>query len=188
MTRTRHVRPGRITAASGRRRRGLRPLAGAMACLVLTGCTAPIPEVTFYANRTTLTTEPTRWCTVDVTATTQEIGCTQTDAAGLPRLDARPGQPVHIDVPSAIGDQPWLVYFRYLDAGGELRDGRSQVIVDGRLAYTLRPFAKDDQLVYVEVLSGFELTAALAGGVDYSSTQAWAVVVEPEAVPDRGTD
>ncbi len=157
-------------------------LTGAALCWTLTACTAPLPEVTFYANRDAVNTAPTRWCTVEVTVAAQDVRCTDGES---PRLSAGPGQPVQINVPAAVADQPWLVYFTYRNAAGEQWDARSQVFNDGRLAYTLHPLSADDQLLSVEVLSGFELTAALSSGVDFTSTQGWELLIDP--VDSAGT-
>ena len=66
------------------------------------------------------------------------MNCVETAEQDVERLSLRPGQSVQINVPSAIGDTPWAVYFRYRDADGELQDGRSEIFTDGQLAYTLR--------------------------------------------------
>lgn len=167
------------TSPGRQRRRAL--LGGVALCLTMTACTAPLPEVTFYANRSAVNTSPTHWCTVEVTVTTQHVACTESDS---PRLTARPGQSVQINVPSAVADQPWLVYFTYRNAAGEEWNGRTQVFTDGRLAYTLEPMSPDDQLLSVEVLSGFELTAALSTGIDFASTQGWELLIDPPAPAD----
>lgn len=172
---TAHPRP-----IAGRRRLGLL-LGGAALCLTLTACTAPLPEVTFYTNRAAATTPPTHWCTVEITVTAQNVECSENDSA---RLSAKVGQPVQINVPAAVADQPWLVYFTYRNAAGEQWDARSQVFTDGRLAYTLHPLSPDDQLLSVEVLSGFELTQAQNTGVDYTSTQGWELVIDPATPAD----
>jgi hypothetical protein len=151
---------------------------------MLTACTAPLPEVTFYANRNAVNTPPTRWCTVQVTVTSQDVGCVDGES---PRLSVGRGQPVQINVPAAVAGQPWLVYFTYRNAAGEQWDARSQVFNDGRLAYTLEPLSEDDQLLSVQVLSGFELTAALASGVDFTSTQGWALLIDPVVPTDTAT-
>jgi hypothetical protein len=171
-----HPRPGR---------RRLRPLlAGAALCLTLTACTAPLPEVTFYADRAAVNTPPTRWCTVEVTVTSQAVACSDNES---PRLSVGRGRPVQINVPGAVADQPWLVFFRYRNAAGEDWDARSQVFDDGRLAYTLHPLSEDDQLLSVQVLSGFELTAALSSGVDFTSTQGWELLIDPVTPAQPGT-
>lgn len=158
----------------GPRRRIGTALAGLALGLTLTACTAPLPEVTFYADRAAIATAPTRWCILDAAA--QDVSCTGQDS---PRLRVDRGQPVQINVPGDVADQPWLIYFTYRDAAGEQWNGRSQIFTDGRLAYTLHPLSADDQLLSVEVLSGFELTAALTSGVDFTSTQGWELVIDP---------
>ncbi len=173
--------PRRTSSAAAsparRRRRWITLLAGAAACLALTGCQAPLPEVTFYGDRSTVDTAPTRWCTVDTTA--EQVNCTEADTDQVQRLSLRAGQPVQINVPGQVGHQPWGVYFRYRDAGGQLLDGRSEVFTDGRLAYTLRPFNAGDQLVYVEVQSGFVLMAGTDNGVDFAASQGWLLLIDP---------
>lgn len=169
-----------------RRRRWIGLLGAVMAGLTLTACTAPLPEVTFYGNRTAVATDPTRWCTIDTTA--QQASCTEADQDQVKRLTLRAGQPVQINVPGDVGDQPWGVYFRYRDAAGQLQDGRSEIFTDGRLAYTLSPFDESDQLVYVEVQSGFVLTAGTdTSNVDFAASQGWLLLVDP-AEPVAGAD
>ena len=159
---------------AGARRRIGTLVAGLALGLTLTACTAPLPEVTFYADREAVATGPTRWCTLD--AVTQDVSCTGQTS---PQLRVGRGQPVQINIPGSVADQPWLVYFTYRNAAGEQWNGRSQIFTDGRLAYTLEPLSKDDQLLSVEVLSGFELTAALTSGVDFTSTEGWQLLIEP---------
>lgn len=146
-------------------------------CFLLSACEAPQPEVTFFGNRTAVETGPTRWCQVDVTA--QDVSCVETAEQDVQRLALRAGQSVQINVPSEIGDTPWAVYFRYRDADGELQDGRSEIFTERRLAYTLQPFDEQDQLVYVEVRSGFILMGGEASGVDFAATQSWLLLIDP---------
>jgi hypothetical protein len=145
--------------------------------LFLTACEASKPEVTFYGNRTAVNTGPTRWCEVDVGA--QQVNCTETPADEVVRLEIGKGRPVQINVPGAIGGTPWAVYFRYLNRNGTLADGRSQIFADGQLAYTLEPFSDQDQLVYVEVQSGFVLTGGAQSGVDFAVTKSWLLLIDP---------
>jgi len=145
--------------------------------VVLAGCEAPRPDVTFFGNRSAVQTAPTHWCDVDETAST--VSCTETAVEDVPRLSLRPGQQVQINVPGAVGSTPWTVYFRYVDAKGELADGRSEVFSDGRLAYTLQPLTPQDQLTYVEVQSAFVLVPGDQGGVDFAATRAWLLLVDP---------
>lgn len=155
---------------------------GILACsLALTACEAPRPDVTFYGNRTAVETGPTRWCEVDLTA--QSVACTEAAEQDIPTLALRPGQSVQINVPGAVGTTPWAVYFRYRNADGALADGRTEIFTDGRLAYTLRPFTDLDQLVYVEVQSGFILMGGAESGVDFAATHSWLLLINPEEPP-----
>ena len=153
--------------------------AATVCCLTLAACEAPKPDVTFYGNRTAVSTGPTRWCEVDVAA--EEINCAEAADDEIVRLDIGPGRPVQINVPEAIGGTPWAVYFRYLNNAGELADGRTQIFTDGQLAYTLEPFGDQDQLVYVEVQSGFVLTGGVQSGVDFAVTKSWLLLIDPLA-------
>lgn len=147
--------------------------------LALTACEAPRPEVTFYGNRTAVETAPTRWCQVDTAA--QSVDCTEADPQDVQRLTVGPGKPVQINVPKAIGEVPWGVYFRYLGKDGSLADGRSEIFTDGRLAYTLTTFDPADQLVYVEVQSGFIVMGGAQSGVDFAATKSWLLLIDPPA-------
>ena len=150
-------------------------LATIACCLVLTACEAPRPDVTFYGNRTAVATGPTRWCQVDVTA--QSVTCEDSD--DVPRLALGRGRPVQINVPGSVGSTPWAVYFRYLNQDGELDDGRTEIFTDGRLAYTLKPIGQQDQLLYVEVRSGFIVMGGAQSGVDFAATQTWLLLIDP---------
>jgi len=175
VTQTRQERPGGVTTRGSRR--WITLFGSAAVCLTLTACQAPLPQVTFYGDRNAVESAPTRWCAVDTTA--QQVNCTQASADQVQRLGLQAGQPVQINVPGDVGDQPWGVYFRYLDATGQLLDGRSEIFTDGRLAYTLHPFHDDDQLVYVEVQSGFVLMAGATSGIDFAASQGWLLLIDP---------
>jgi len=177
----RRDRQRRVRAAARRWRWVAAVLA---AGVVLAGCDAPRPDVTFFGNHTAIQTAPTHWCDVDEAAST--VSCTETGIADVPRLSLKPGQQVQINVPEAVGSTPWAIYFRYLDAKGELADGRSEVFSDGRLAYTLQTLAPEDQLTYVEVQSAFVLVPGEQGGVDFAATRAWLLLIDP--LPAPGTN
>ena len=100
--------------------------------------------------------------------------------AGAGRRAARPaGRAERADQCSERDRRhPWAVYFRYRDTDGELQDGRSEIFTDGQLAYTLRTFDDQDQLVYVEVQSGFILMGG--GRVDFAATKSWFRSSTPE--------
>ena len=42
------------------------------------------------------------------------------------------------------------------------------------------PFDEQDQLVYVEVQSGFILMGGEDSGVDFAATQSWLLLIDPE--------
>ena len=86
---------------------------------------------------------------------------------------------MQINVPSAIADTPWTVYFQYLDKDGTQSDGRTDTFSDGQLAYTLHPFEPTDQLVSVEVVNDFVLVAGTDGGVVFQPTRGWLLLVDP---------
>jgi hypothetical protein len=151
--------------------------AAAIAGLSLTACEAPRPDVTFYGNRTAVESGPTQWCIVNAAA--DDVDCTQAAPEDVQRLTLGRGQAVQINVPGAVGDAPWAVYFRYLDEAGTLKDGRSEIFTEGRLAYTLRPFTEQDQLVYVEVRGGLVLVPGEESGVDYAFSQSWLLLIDP---------
>ena len=141
-----------------RRLPGLRLLATALVGgLLLTGCTAPRPEVTFYGNRSAVEAGPALWCQVN-TADLQ-FECPTIDPAHYVRLTLRPGDPVQINVPSDIGRQPWQVAFQYANAEGTVVEARTALFTAGQLAYTLQPVAATDRLLHVEVQTGLLPTA-----------------------------
>ena len=182
-----HVAPvnARLRQIDGRalprRRRWVVASTAVLACLTLAACDAPRPDVTFYGNRTAVESAPTQWCVVNAAA--DDVNCDQAAEEDVERLTFGRGQAVQINVPGAVGDSPWAVYFRYLDEAGALKDGRSEIFTDGLLAYTLRPFSEQDQLVYVEVRGGLVLVPGEASGVDYAFTQSWLLLIDPEEAP-----
>ncbi|MTD16986.1 DUF2771 family protein [Nakamurella sp. YIM 132087] len=171
------------------RLRGLAAPVGLLAALlVLAGCTAPRPDVTFYGNRHDVQTGPALWCTVDDANLT--FACPEQDDASFARLSLRAGQGVQISVGAEIGDTPWVVYVQYRSADGTEDALRTAFFTDGELSATVHPPEATDQLLRVEVQAGLILTATADGsGVDYTSTRSWVLLVDPEAEPspDEGT-
>ena len=175
-------RGGRSAARAANRQRRWRWVASVLAAgLVLAGCDAPRPDVTFFGNRTAVQTAPTHWCDVDESAAT--VSCADAGVDGRAEAVAEARAAGADQRPGAVGSTPWTVYFRYLDAKGELADGRSEVFTDGRLAYTLQTLAPEDQLTYVEVQSAFVLVPGEQGGVDFAATRAWLLLIDPLPAP-----
>ena len=137
-------------------------IAGALGAvgMLLTGCTAPHPTITFYGDRAAVTIEPELWCTIDSTALTVDCppGTQNTGNDGV--LTMAPDQALQINLPSEVADAPWFVTFAYRDAAGKVQTERSAVITDGRLSYTLPSRGPGTQLIRVEVDSGLVPTQA----------------------------
>jgi len=150
------------------------------AALALTGCTAPLPVVTFYGNRTAVDVQPELWCQVDTAALT--VTCPPVPDTGHDgRLTMAPGQPLQINVPPEVGDEPWLVAFAYADRAGRTQSGRTEVFTDGRLAYTLQSLPADAQLSRVEVQSGLLPTQDASGATVIAASRTWVLQVTPKA-------
>lgn len=148
--------------ASGRkanraRRRGLL-LSVAAAALALSGC-APVgpPQVTFYADGHTVDAKPVVSC--DALAR----NCSKAPNAEV-SLKIRPGKPVQVSVPSAIGDTPWLVITQYANPDGTLDAKQQYFGPKTRLAYTATPGTPNGQIVVVEVQQLGAAFAADAAG------------------------
>jgi hypothetical protein len=166
-------------------RRRSRPavLAGLLgaAALLLSSCTVPLPVVTFYGNRTAVNVQPALWCHVDTAALT--VSCPATpDPADDGHLTMAPAQPLQINVPTEIGDDPWLVAFAYTDAAGKTQTGRTEVFTDGRLAYTLESLPTTAQLTRVEVQSGLLPTQAADGSTVIAASRTWVLLVSPKVI------
>lgn len=165
-------------------RRRLRPaaLAGLLvgAALLVSSCTAPRPVVTFYGNRTAVDVQAELWCKVDTTALT--VSCPPNpDTANDGHLTMAPNQLLQINVPTEIGDDPWLVVFEYVDATGKTQTGRTEVFTDGRLAYTLVP-PGGAQLTRVEVQSGLLPTQDSNGSTVIAASRTWVLIIAPKTV------
>lgn len=163
---------------------GFRPAAlvgGLMAAgLLLAGCTAPRPVVTFYGNRTAVTVEAELWCPVDLAALT--VSCPPNpDTTKDGHMAMRSGQSLQVNVPGAVGSTPWVVVFQYKDAAGKAQNGRSEVITDDRLSYTLRLPGPGDQLNRVEVQAGLVPTLDSSGRAMITVSRTWVLVVAPAA-------
>lgn len=133
-------RPSRRTTRAG--------LAGLLAvgALLLTGCTAPDPEVTFYADRVADRVGPAQYCDAQISHC-----AAHPEAAAVLRVP--PGTSLQINVPSEIANTPWQVAFGYRDAAGQQLQGRTAVFTPAQhqLSYVLRLPDPGDQLETAEV-------------------------------------
>lgn len=154
---------------------GLVPLLGLVAA-----CQVPRPDVTFFGNGKSVDTEPTTWCPVDTDKL--EIGaCEETALTDLPQLTLQAGQPVQVNVPTAIARQPWQIVFRYATPNGDLGEGRTAVFTDRQLAYTLEPPDAGDLILRVRVETGFLPTAQ----DEFATTQVWELLIRPQEPSDQ---
>jgi hypothetical protein len=160
-----------------RRRRTLAAVL-AIAALALSGCTRPLPSVSFFGNGALVSATPTLWCAADSSAEALDCLATRSDASA-PQMTLRPGQGVSVNVPAAIGLAPWVVVFRYRTAAGAEEELRSELFsADARQQYELKPPAPTDQLLRVEVQSGLTPMATATGtGVDYAALHTWVVLI-----------
>jgi hypothetical protein len=153
--------------------------AGVPIAMLLAGCTAPLPDVSFYGGNATVATAPSLWCAPDADQT--RVDCrVDTGDDGAPHLRLAKGGAVSVNVPAGVSNAPWVVLFQYRDANGTLQDGRGPLFASGlRQAYILHPPSADDQLVRVEVQSGLTPVATDTGtGVDYAATRTWVLLVD----------
>ncbi|KID31782.1 Protein of unknown function (DUF2771) [Prauserella sp. Am3] len=117
-------------------------LAGA--ALVMTGCSTPEPEVTFYADGESTVAAPLIYCDEVLTKCGEE---------GTPvNLDVRPGMPVQISVPSEVADTPWVIIVQYVDTETGKQKLEQRAFTDGaRHAYTATPPTQRDRVAVVEI-------------------------------------
>lgn len=162
------------------RARGRRVLIAvlALASLALSGCTTPLPEVSFFGHGTLVVAAPTLWCAADSGAEALDCLATRSDATAQ-QLTLRPGQGLSVDVPAAVGLAPWVVVFRYRTAADAEEELRSELFSsDARQHYELQLPSTTDQLLRVEVQSGLTPMAAATGsGVDYAALHTWVVLI-----------
>lgn len=175
----------RVTASGGNAhrfsrayRRGLVGLL-VVATVLLTGCTAPEPEVTFYADRTASRVGPTQYCDAEI----NNCAAHPTAAAVL---RVPPGKALQISVPSEVAGAPWQLAFRYRDQTGREQDERTKVFspAEKQLSYVLRLPNPADQLETAEVQEfGVGLLAPQSGdpssgGFDFVIRGTWVLSVD----------
>lgn len=164
-------KPGRLLA-----------LIGVPVAVLLAGCTAPLPDVSFYGADATVAAAPSLWCAPDADQTKVDCRVNSGDALA-PHLRLARGAAVSVNVPAGVSNAPWVVLFQYKDAKGTLQDGRGPLFASGlRQAYILHPPSSTDQLMRVEVQSGLTPVATDTGtGVDYAATRTWVLLVDAMA-------
>lgn len=158
-----------------RRSRPGRPVRRALiACMatlagLLAACAAPHPDVTFYGNRASALATPALWCDVD--RSSLQLACPEgsSDRRAVVSLPLRKGDSVQVNVDGDLAAAPWWIYLQYADAKGTLQQGHGQLMTDHTLSTTVRLPDVDDQVVRLEVQSGF---VPLQDG-SYDVTRTW---------------
>ena len=157
-------------------RRGFRPalLAGGVAAaLLLSGCTAPRPGVTFYGNRTSAQVQPYQWCGTSTTS------CTL-DRNQVARITMRPNQPLQVSVDAAISANVWRVIWAFQDIKTKkVTTGSSAYLTDSRLTYRIPAFGTDQVLISAEVQRLIAATDP-AGDLAFAVISSWDVVITPD--------
>lgn len=147
--------------------------------LLAAGCSrgASVSEVTVTVGATSVTLPAALSCYSPTGGTALDCAGGENDDSA-PHLAIAPGTPLTVDVPTKVGDTPWVVVFSYIDANGEAQGDRTGVFPPKEhYSYRLVPPA-GAQLSRVEVQS---LTAAPGkdGGVEFPAIGTWVLVVDP---------
>jgi hypothetical protein len=112
---------------------------------VLSSCSTPNPDMTFFASGTSVSVAPVQYCD------RLERHCAANgDAAAS--LTVRGADPVQISAPEEVAATPWQVAARFKGANGDEYVSCSPLFPAGqRYAYTVTPPRAGDQLVLIEV-------------------------------------
>ena len=116
-------------------------------------CSKPEPAITFFSHGSTVSSQPSAYCDIQVTK------CYATDRP-VQTLRVPAGTPLQISVPDDVANATWAVSFQYTDANGRKQSERSPVFTARtRYAYTLTAPAPADQitLVQVGIIGGIEM-------------------------------
>lgn len=160
---------------SAARRISLCVLAAVAGLAVLSACSTPIPDVTFFSSGHTVTAAPLQYCDATVKHCAPH-------AAPPVFLTVAPGKPVQVSVPVEVASTPWQVAARFRDAKGQEYVSCSTVFGDGtRYAYTVAPPA-GYQLVLIEVYSiSGNISMTQTGQVIFQNSGVWSLVASPTA-------
>ena len=149
-----------------------------VALALLAGCShgASVTTVTVSAGKVTVTLPVALSCTGPTGATKLTCSGGENDD-NAPHLSLAPGTPLDVNVPTDVGDTPWVIVFSYVDAKGKAQGDRTPVFAaKARYSYHLTPPA-GAQLTRLEVQS---LIAAQApgGGVDFPAVRTWVLLID----------
>jgi hypothetical protein len=151
-------------------------IAAVTAMIGLSGCTAPVPDVTFYTSGHSVAAAPLQYCDA-------HLQHCLAHANPPVFLSVRPGEPVQVSAPEEFRTTPWQVAARYRDGQGKEYVACSTLFTDGtRLAYTVTP-PTGYELVLVEV---YQVAALIGIGSDpahvtFANSGVWSLVATPAA-------
>jgi hypothetical protein len=127
-------------------------------------CSVPKPLVSFFSGGRTVSILPADYCTADLGK------CQLGNAAAA--LSVPAGRLLQVSVAPEVASTPWLVAFKYKQAGQELQ-GRSAVFQpDQQYAYTLS-LPSSDQLESVQVDQGSVALSQDQNGYEFYARAVW---------------
>lgn len=155
----------------------LRMVAALGALAAITGCSAPLPTVSFYSSGQRIVSGPSLWCAPVPNASTVSCAVNRPDADAA-RLKLATGAAVSVNVSRSVAALPWVVVFRYRDRAGTLQEARGPVQSPGAAQqYVIRLPEPADRLVRVEVQSGLVPVGTDQGsGVDWAAMRTWVLL------------
>ncbi len=183
---------GRVTdhavrRAADRRRRGdfAMPLVHRIVALAivlmiaLSACAggSDVTQVTVTAGPAKIALPAALSCVSPPGATTLSCAGGDNDKTA-PHLALAPGTPLTVQVPTAVGNTPWVIVFSYVDAQGKQQGDRTAVFPPKKqFSYHLTP-PSGAQMTRLEVQS---LTAAPGpdGGVEFPAVGSWVLIIDP---------
>lgn len=113
--------------------------------LLLSGCSTPTPDITFFTSGASVRASPLQYCDI------KGLNC-HADGRATVTLNVRPGAPVQISAPDEVAQTPWQVAARYRNSNGTDYAACSPLFAPGQqYAYTVNVPAGGDQLVLIEV-------------------------------------
>ena len=133
-------------------------------------CSKPEPAVSFFSHGTTVSTQPSAYCDIQVTK------CYATDRS-VQTLRVPAGSPLQISVPDDVANAAWVVLFKYTDANGKEQQARSPLFkASTQYAYTLTGPTPSDQItaVQVEIVGAIEM-APTDTAPTYLATTFWSL-------------
>lgn len=180
--------PARRSGRAARSRAVVASLSALLALiLALAGCSdgASVTKVTVTAGAAKVVLPVALSCVSPTGATALTCAGGDNDATA-PHLALAPGTPLTVQVPTSVGNTPWVIVFSYIDSSGKQQGDRTAVFPPKQqFSYRLTPPA-GAQLTRLEVQS---LTAAPgpSGGVDFPAVGTWVLLVDPVGGASVGT-